>query len=217
MTSNPIPPEALLSSLQWRYATKVFDTSKKIPSDLWDAIEQSLVLTPSSFGLQPWKFIIVTDPAIKAKLLPHSWGQPQITDCSHLVVLCAKKSLTDSDMETFLNLTAESRQVSRESLVDYAGMMKGYIGSMDSERSLTWAKSQVYIALGQLMTSVAALGVDACPMEGIIPAEYDRILGLEDREYTTTVACPIGYRSADDKYATTPKVRYTKEKIISHI
>jgi len=217
MNPEPISPQHLLHSLQWRYATKVFDSSKKIESSLWDSIEDSLVLTPSSFGLQPWKFIIVTDDAFKAELLPHSWGQPQIKDCSHLVVLCAKKSVSDSDMENYLNLVAQSRQVTRESLEGYAGMMKGYIGSMDADRAQTWAKSQVYIALGQLMASAAALGVDACPMEGIVPAEYDRILGLEGSEYTTTVACPMGYRSADDKYADLPKVRYNKENIISRI
>ena len=212
-------PQSLLDSLHWRYATKTFDSSKKIPPEDWDALEQSMVLTPSSFGLQPWKFITVTDQNIKDALLPHSWNQHQISECSHLVVLCAKEKLDAQDIDAFLNSIAETRQVTKESLEDYAGMMRGFIGRMDDAALLTWAKNQVYIALGQLMSSAAMLRIDACPMEGITPAEYDRILGLDTADtkdkYRTTVACAMGYRSAEDKYATTPKVRFPLEQIIS--
>jgi len=217
MTNDTSPPEALLLSLQWRYATKVFDTSKKIPADTWDAIEQSLVLTPSSFGLQPWKFITITNQEIKTELIPHSWNQPQITDCSHLVVLCAKTKVCDDDIDIWLDHLAEARNVSRESLDGYAGMMREYLGQMDTTSSLSWAQNQVYIALGQLMTSAAILGIDACPMEGIIPTEYNRILGLENGPYQTTVACAMGFRSPDDKYATTPKVRFSRDEIVNPV
>lgn len=217
MNTETITPEALLLSLQWRYATKVFDQSQIIHEDTWDTIEQSMVLTPSSFGLQPWKFITITQQEIKDELLPHSWNQPQTTDCSHLVVLCAKKSVRSDDIDVWLDHLAEARNVPRESLNGYAGMMRGFLGSMDAEASLSWAKNQVYIALGQLMTSAALLGIDACPMEGIIPAEYDRILGLENGDYHTTVACAMGYRSKEDKYATTPKVRFLREDIITPV
>ena len=212
-------PQSLLDSLHWRYATKAFDSSKKIPSKDWDALEQSMVLTPSSFGLQPWKFIIVTDQHTKEALLPHSWNQHQIAECSHLVVLCAKEKLDEEDIDAFLSSISETRQVNKDSLEDYAGMMRGFIGRMDDAALLTWAKNQVYIALGQLMASAAMLRIDACPMEGITPAEYDRILGLDTAatkdKYLTTVACAMGYRSAEDKYATTPKVRFPLEQIIS--
>lgn len=207
-------PTELLDSLQWRYATKSFDLDKTIPSDTWDAIEESLVLTPSSFGLQPWKFIVVTDQKTKDALLPHSWNQPQVTQCSHLVVLCAKENVTDQDIDHFLDSITDTRQVPKESLDDYAGMMRGFLSRMDDAASLTWAKNQVYIALGQLMTSAAALKIDACPMEGISPSDYDAILGLEGSGYKTTVACPMGYRSADDKYATTAKVRFPRKDIV---
>ena len=217
MDTDTITPEALLLSLQWRYATKVFDSSKKIHEDTWDAIEQSMVLTPSSFGLQPWKFITITNDKIKTELIPHSWNQPQTTDCSHLVVLCAKKNVSENDIDIWLDHLAEARNVPRESLDGYANMMHGYLGKMNAEDTLSWAKNQVYIALGQLMTSAAMLGIDACPMEGIIPTEYDRILGLEHSHYHTTVACAMGYRSSDDKYATTPKVRFPREEMVTPI
>jgi nitroreductase len=209
-----LSPEELIESLQWRYATKEFDAEKKIPEDIWATLEQSMLLTPSSFGLQPWKFITITDQAIKDSLLEHSWGQPQVTHCSHMVVLCAKDAMEKDDIEAWLHRLTEVRGVDRDSLNDYAAMMNGFFGSMDETKTLSWAKNQVYIALGQLMASAAVLGIDTCPLEGIAPPEYDRILGLENTGYVTTVGCAIGYRSSGDKYASLPKVRYTHDQIL---
>ena len=210
-------PEELLNSLKWRYATKEFDTEKKIAPGTWSTFEQSMVLTPSSFGLQPWKFITITCQKTKVDLLEHSWHQRQVTDCSHMVVLCARDGMGQQDIEDWLDQLAQTRGVSRESLEGYADMMNGFFSTMDYSKSLAWAKNQVYIALGQLMASAAVLGVDACPMEGIVHAEYDRILGLENTGFTTTVACAMGYRSSDDKYAELPKVRYSGDKILASL
>lgn len=207
-------PEELIESLQWRYATKEFDAEKTIPPDTWSAIEQSMVLTPSSFGLQPWKFITITCPKTKIDLLEHSWHQRQVTDCSHLVVLCVRDGMNQQDIDAWLDQLAETRGVSRESLESYAAMMNGFFSSMDHDKTLCWATNQVYIALGQLMTSAAVLGIDACPMEGIVPAEYDRVLGLENSGFATSVACAMGYRSPDDSYAKLPKVRYASNKVL---
>ncbi|GAA5495855.1 oxygen-insensitive NAD(P)H nitroreductase [Rubritalea halochordaticola] len=209
--------EELIQQLRWRYATKVFDPTKQIDDKTWDAIEDSLTLTPSSFGLQPWKFIVVTDQATKERLLDYSWNQRQVVDCSHLVVLCAHASVSDDELEKLLQHTIEARGGDREALQGYHDMMKGFISRMSDEQLLFWSKHQVYIALGQLMATAAMLKVDACPMEGIVPTEYDRILGLEDTSYRTVVACPLGYRSEDDKYADLPKVRYPKKDIIERI
>lgn len=207
----------LIESLQWRYATKEFDATKKISTELWSSIEESLVLTPSSFGLQPWKFIVVTDEEVKKKLLPHSWNQRQIVDCSHLVVLTAQAPITMGDLDSYVDTIAEARGAERESLQFYRDLMGGFVANMDDVQLLGWARNQVYIALGQLMAVAAALKVDACPMEGIAPAEYDKILGLEGTGYFTTVACPMGYRADSDKYADLAKVRYPKEQIIERI
>ena len=214
---NPISTSQLIDSLEWRYATKAFKSDQKIPSDVWADLEKSLVLTPSSFGLQPWKFVVITDQAVKDSLVEHSWGQQQVSNCSHMIVLCAKTEMTTEDTETFLASIVAARGVTRESLDGYAGMMSGFFGNMDATQTLSWAKNQVYIALGQLMSSAALVGVDACPMEGISPADYDRILGLEGTGYTTAVACPLGYRADDDKYAELPKVRYAAAQMIKTI
>jgi len=209
--------EQWIEKLNWRYATKVFDSTKKIDSNLWEKVEESLVLSPSSFGLQPWKFLVVTDQAVKDSLVEHSWYQKQVADCSHLVVLAARSPIEVPEVDEFIKLTADTRNAEVESLEEYKTLMTGFISQMDEERRVTWAKNQVYVALGQLMSTAAALDIDACPMEGIIPAEYDKILGLTEKGYTTTLACPMGYRSADDKYASLAKVRYPVEKMIERI
>ena len=203
-----------LEQLQWRYATKQFDATAKIPANLWDSIEDSLVLTPSSFGLQPWRFFVITDPQIKEALLPHSWGQRQVVDCSHLVVLCARDGMNGSDIEKFLDASVATRGGSREDLGPYQQLMEGFISNMTEDQKNAWATNQVYIALGQLMATAAALEVDACPMEGINPQEYDKTLNVDG--YKTVVACAMGYRDNADKYATQAKVRYTKDVLIEH-
>lgn len=209
--------EQLLSALRWRYATKQFDASRKIPSEIWDALEESLVLTPSSFGLQPWKFLVVRDPDVRARLQPESWNQPQVTEASHFVVLAARTDLTSAYIDAWIARMAEAQNKSPDDLAPLKGMIAGFAETMSREARHAWNIRQVYIALGQLMTSAALLGIDSCPMEGISAAAYDRILGLEGSGYATAVACALGYRSEADKYATTPKARFERAKMIQHI
>ncbi len=205
----------IIEQLNWRYATKEFDSGKKIPAETMQALEQALVLTPSSFGLQPWKFIIVQDQAIKDQFPAVSWNQQQTKDCSHMVVLASKTGYKREDVGTFIERMAEVRGVAPESLSGYEEFAGGFV-DMASEQGWidTWTQKQVYIALGQLMFAAAALGVDACPMEGIDPKAYDQILGLEGSGYATVVACPLGYRTETDKYATAPKVRFEDSVLI---
>lgn len=214
---STIPGESLLQQLNWRYATKKFDPAKKISAADWATIEKALVLTPSSYGLQPWKFIVVTDPALKAKLRPASWNQSQVEDCSHLVVFAAKVDITEADVDRFVARIAEVRGVSTESLAGYKGYMVGDLVKGPRHAVIQeWAARQTYIAMGNLLTSAALLGVDACPFEGIEPAKYDEILGLQGTGYTTISACPLGYRADDDKYAATPKVRFEAKDVVEH-
>ena len=218
MSTHTLNPESLLTQLNWRYATKKFDPSKKIAADVWSALEQSLILTPSSFGLQPWKFIVITDIAVRQKLVPVSWDQTQPADCSHHVVFAVRKAVGEAEVDHFIDSIVAVRGVQKESLKGYRDIMAGFAGKAAKEGWLReWGIRQLYIALGNFMTSAAVLGVDTCPMEGISPADYDKILGLEGTEFETVVACAAGYRSTDDKYATTPKVRFPASEIIRHI
>ncbi len=212
-----ITGESLLQQLSWRYATKKFDATKKISAQDWSVLEEALVLTASSYGLQPWKFIVVTDQALKAKLRPASWNQSQVEDCSHLVVFAAKQDVTEADVDRFVARIAEVRGVTIESLAGYKGFMMGDLVNGARHAIIgEWAARQSYIAMGNLLTSAALLGIDACPFEGIEPAKYDEILGLKGTGYATISACPVGYRAADDKYASTPKVRFDAKDIVDH-
>lgn len=214
---SPISQEDLLSQLEWRYATKGFDPGRAIPEETWTSLEDALVLTPSSFGLQPWHFLVVQNKDLRAELLAQSWGQRQVLDCSHFVVLTARTDMNEAAIDSFIERTAELRGDDPASLATYRDIMVGFTGGMDQVSRIHWAKLQTYIALGQLMTSAAVLGIDACPMEGLIPAEYDRILGLPERGLTTSVACALGYRSDNDKYALAPKVRFAKDDLLTRL
>ncbi len=213
-----LSPEALLAQLNWRYATKKFDAAKKIAPDVWAALEKVLLLTPSSFGLQPWKFIVITDAAVKRKLVPVSWNQTQPADCSHHVIFAVRKAVTERDVDSFVDSIVATRGDAKESLQGYRDIMAGFAGKAANEGWLReWGVRQVYIALGNFMTSAALLGVDTCPMEGIEPANYDEILGLAGTEFETVVACAAGHRAADDKHAQLAKVRFPASEMIAHL
>ncbi len=214
---STISGESLLDQLNWRYATKKFDPAKKISSADWAVLEEALILTPSSYGLQPWKFIVVTDQALKGKLRPASWNQVQVEDCSHLVVFAAKQDIIEADVDRFIARTADVRGVTADSLAGFKGYMVGDLVKGPRHAVIhEWAARQTYIAMGNLLTSAALLGIDACPFEGIEPAKYDEILGLQGSGFATISACPLGYRAADDKYASVPKVRFQAKDIVEH-
>lgn len=210
-----IPPTQLLDALQWRYATKAFDPNRKLPAEVWQALEQALVLSPSSYGLQPYRFLVIADPAKRAALLPHSWGQRQVVDASHYVVFAARTAMTRVDVDALLQRIGQVRGVPAEALKGFRDMMVGdLVEGPRSGIAQHWAERQAYIALGNLLTTAALLGVDACPMEGFAPAEYDRVLGLAGSGYAAVVACALGYRATGDKYATLPKVRFEASQLI---
>lgn len=212
---SPCAPDTLIQALNWRYATKAFDPARKISVADLKTLEQSLVLTPSSFGLQPYRFLVITDPDVKAKLRPASWGQAQVTDCSHFVVFTAKRSMTEADVDHYISRIGEVRGIKAEELAGFKGMMvKTLVEGSRSKTVAEWAADQVYIALGQFMTAAALLGLDTCPMEGLDPVQYDAILGLDGTPYHTVVACPVGYRGDGDKYSTLAKVRFPAEELV---
>ena len=157
----PVAPETVLSQLAWRYATKKFDATKTIAPDLWAELERAAVHAPSSYGLQPWKFVVVTDPAVRQKLHAVSYNQPQILDASHLIVFAAKNPPTPADIDAYVARTAEVRGATVEALDGFKQMMLGSLSRMDAVQAHRWAARQVYIALGVFLASAALVGVDA--------------------------------------------------------
>jgi nitroreductase len=212
---TPIAEGSLLDALKWRYATKQFDPARKIAPSTWTTLEDALVLSPSSFGLQPWKFFVVSDPALREALVAQSWGQRQVVDASHLVVFTVKHPVTAADVHEHIVRTSEVQGTPVENLAGFEKVVAGFLEKPPYPLDLkAWSTRQVYIALGNFMTAAALLGIDTCPMEGLDPAGYDKVLGLEGTGYFTVAACPAGYRAATDKYAALPKVRFPKERVI---
>ncbi|MFN7021273.1 MAG: NAD(P)H-dependent oxidoreductase [Phycisphaerales bacterium] len=215
-----IPSASLLQQLSWRYAVKKFDASRKIPSETWDAIEQAVVLSPSSYGLQPWRFVVVDDPSVRARLREVSWNQSQITDASHMVVFTRRAEVTPGDVEAHIARIIEVRRTPPAALNDLRQMMLGSIhnpATLPGGSMVAWTRSQAYIALGFFLSACAALGIDACPMEGFDPAKYDEILGLPAQGFHSVVVATAGYRAADDWLAPLAKVRFPREQVVRHV
>lgn len=211
----PIATSQIDAALQWRYAVKAFDSNRSIDNDTWACLENSLVQSPSSYGLQPWKFLLITDPALRAQLRPHSWNQSQITDCSHLVVFLLRREIELGDVDRLIAATSAARGLAMEQLDFYRELiLKDLINGPRSQEIERWSSNQVYISLGTFMAAAALLEVDTCPIEGFSPLEYDRILELETSPYRSCVVCAAGYRDASDKYANLAKVRYPASELI---
>ncbi len=216
MSNDSISEKTILDHLNWRYAVKKFDASKKVSDEDFAALEQSLILAPSSYGLQPYKFIVVTDEALKEKLRPACYGQTQIVDSSHLVIFAAKMELDDEFVEEYVQRLQEVRGTPREMIEEYIGMMKGTMKTLrDNGLEVSWSQRQAYIALGFLLETAAVLKIDACPMEGFEIEKVNEILGLEG--YTASVLCTLGYRAEDDWLAAVEKVRFTNDKLIVRV
>ena len=218
MNNSELTPDQIIQRLNWRYATKKFDPSKKISDDDWYALEQSLVLSPSSFGQQPWKFIVIRNSQLRQQLQKHAWDQSQVTDASHLVVLAIKQGIDTDDVDRYINRVSAVRDTPKDKLSGLEKAIKGYLKDPPFPLEIdAWSTRQVYLALGFLIYSAALLGIDACPMEGFVPAQFDEILGLKEKSLASKVICALGYRSEEDKLAEQKKVRYETEKIVEYI
>lgn len=202
----------LIENLNRRYATKEFDPTKVIDESQLQELMEAVRLTPSSYGLQPWKFIVVQNKSLREDLLPHAYNQRQIVDASHLIVLCLKKNFWEEDVMAYIQDIAQTRNVKEEDLVGFRNMMVKVVTWMSGEQRTHRMQKQVYIALGFLLSQAAHMHLDTCPMEWIVSGEFDRVLDLEG--YQTVVVCSVWYRSEDDKYANLEKVRYSAEKMI---
>ena len=213
-----ITPETLLEQLHWRYATKQFDAQRKIPTQVWSALEESLILTPSSYGMQPWKFVVLNkDAELRERLVSCSWGQRQVADSSHYVVFTVQTEITEQDVDTYMDSITATRQIDKSAVEPLKKMIEsGIVRGLNATQQQEWASRQAYIALGNFMTSAALLGIDTCPMEGLDPAKYDEVLGLKGSGYATCVACAAGYRAASDKYSQLAKVRYTAQQVVEN-
>lgn len=207
----------LIENLNWRYATKKFDSSKKVSQTDLALLKESIRLSASSYGLQLYKVLIIETEVIKEKLQPASYGQAQITDASHIFVFCNYASVNNNHVDEYLQLKAEIQNLNVADLQGVGDFIKGALSYKSEEEMSNWTAKQTYIALGNLLVAAAELKIDACPMEGFEPQKYNEILGLTDKGLNASLVVAVGYRSEEDKTQLATKVRKSKEILFETI
>lgn len=195
----------IIEQLNWRYATKKYDTNKKISAEDLQTLKEAVRLSASSMGLQPYKVLSVESDELRALLREKSYGQPQVTDASNFFIFAAQNTVETTHIDAYIDLIAETRGVRTEDLKGYSDYLRNATLNLPSEQASLWNAKQAYIALGTLLTAAAALNIDATPMEGFDTAAYSEALGLTD--HTAVVVCALGYRSPEDANQHHPKVR----------
>ncbi|MBV8391038.1 MAG: NAD(P)H-dependent oxidoreductase [Mucilaginibacter sp.] len=208
---------SLIEKLNWRYATKKFDKTKKLSPLQLEELLHAVHLSPAATGVQSYKVIVVEDAATRAKLQQAAYGQAQVADASQLIVFAAETNLDTQYVKNFIDHVAKTRGIDRANLAGYEQMINGNINGMTEQQRIAWAKEQAHIALGVLLTSAAELGIDACPMGGFSAPQFDEILGLKEKGLTTAVIAAIGFRAEDDAYGKLKKVRKPEEEMFIHI
>lgn len=198
---------SIIEKLQWRYATKKFDTSRQLSEDQLNTLKEAFNLTALSYGLQTLKLVIVKDKTIRESLVELSYGQRQVADASHLLVLCIQNEIDEHDINTHFETIKTIRNTPEAVLEPFKKQLKSTIEAMPVEKKIGWATKQAYIALGNLMTVCAVEGIDSCPMEGFIPKALDKALGLEEQGLSSVLLLPVGYRASDDLFSDLKKVR----------
>lgn len=203
----------LLENLNWRYATKKFDPSRKIKGDDLDALMEAVRLSVSSYGLQLYKVLIIENPELRCKLREASWNQAQITDASHLFVFCNYTSREGRHIDEYIQRISQTQGIPAASITGYGDFIKKSLSAKSDSQWHAWSERQTYLALSNLLLACAELKIDACPMEGFEPEKYNAILGLNGQDLNAVVVAPVGYRSEHDETQYRIKVRKPKEAL----
>lgn len=207
----------ILNKLNWRYATKNFDSSKQVSNEDLNTLLEAGRLTASSYGLQPYEIYVIKNEEVRKELRKASYDQPQITDASCIIVLANKPTFDDSMIDDYIANIMKVRGLSKEDLEGFSKTMKSTLLDLPDAYKGAWTSNQAYIVLGNLMTIAAEMEIDTCPMEGFDKEQYNEILGLTNKGLNAAVVLAVGYRSSEDATQHYPKVRYPEEQIITHI
>lgn len=197
----------IVEILKWRYATKKFDSTKKLSSDKINTLKEAFNLTATSYGLQPIKLLVIENQKIKDSLVEHSWGQKQVSNASHVLVICIHTSIDTNYIKKYYKRVKEIRNTPDEILSKFENFLIEDFGKKSDDEISLWATKQAYIAMGNLLTVCAIEKIDACPMEGFLPNEYDKLLGLSEKGLKSVLVLPVGYRADDDIFSDMKKVR----------
>lgn len=202
-----------IDSLKWRYATKKFDSNFNVPAGHLDLIKESIQLAPSSYGLQPYRILHIRNKQLRESLQPVSWGQPQITDASELLVFCNYSGMTNEQIDSFAQAKGLHQGIPKEQVAGYAGFMKSKIAEKSPDEIAHWNAKQTYIALANAMNMCAELRLDCCPIEGFEADKYDELLGLSSKGLNASAVLAIGKRSEEDQTMHKPKFRRPQEEL----
>lgn len=208
---------ALVRALSWRYATKKFDPDRDVRAEDLETILHATNLSASSYGLQPFQFVVIQDKALQQQLMPMSYNQPQVRDASAVIVFAVRTNVDESYIRGSAKMTEEVRGLDAGTLDTYAGQMIGAIMGMDDAQRVAWASKQTYLLMGTALAACAMLGIDACPMEGFVADQYDEILSLREKNLHAALVLPIGYRAADDPNSDFAKVRNSLSEMVIRI
>ena len=192
---------------EWRYATKKFDATKKVSDQDLETLKKAISLTATSYGLEPYKILIVENPETRQKLQAASWNQSQVTEASHLLVFANIVNFGNEQMDTYFDNLTKTRQIPTEAVQGYSDFMKSNINAKSSEDKNIWTAKQAYLAMNNLINACAELKIDATPMEGFSPEQYNQILELDKLGLNAVLVTPIGYRSTEDQTQFAAKVR----------
>jgi len=203
-----------IENLEWRYAVKKFDDQKFLEETQISTLKKAFNLTATSYGLQPIKLVIIKNKDIQQQLVKHSWNQQQIVQASHLLVICVDIKLDESDVERYFERVKEIRNTPDKIINSFKDYLKNAIASKTIEDLLSWGKNQAYLALGNLLTVCANEKIDSCPMEGFISEKYDEILKLKEKNITSVLVLPVGFRAKDDVMIHQKKVRKDISEIV---
>jgi nitroreductase len=206
-----------IDKLYYRYATKKFDANKHLDDEQIEDVKKAIQLSASSYGLQPYEVYIIKDMDLRKKLKEASYGQPQITDASRLLVFCVNTKIDEDYLDAYIKNISETRGISIDDLKGMRDTIYNTTLQMDEETKTIWAQKQAYLALGNLLSAVAHFGFDACPMEGFENEKYDDILGLKEKNLKATVIATIGYRSEEDQLQHAKKVRKPQNELFTEI
>jgi len=197
----------IIDSLNWRYATKKFDSTRKLSKSQINLLKKAFNLTASSYGLQPVKLIVISNQKIKNILLKSSMNQLQVIQCSHLLIICIESNINKSYIESYFKRVIDIRKTDPLVLESFKESIINEFNDMSNTSIINWSINQAYLALGNLMTVCSVEGIDSCPMEGFLPEKYDEILDLKSKNLKSVPVMPVGYRSVNDQFSSFKKVR----------
>jgi nitroreductase len=206
-----------IKHLEWRYAVKKFDSERQLSDDKMNTLKKAFNLTATSYGLQPISLAVIENKDLQKKLVPHSFGQLQVAQASHILVICIQNEVNAAYITSYFNQVKKVRGTSDDILNPFKEAIVESFSNKEFQEIKEWSKNQAYLAMGNLLTVCAMEEIDSCPMEGFNPEAYDELLELETRGLTSVLVLPVGYRDDEDMFASLKKVRKDMEESIIEI